>query len=259
MAAVTLALAVACAGLAVHYWPAHRGTQTPMGLQDLQLSDSVLRSATTLVFGPTATYHVQRVGASPNLGGASVDISTLHGSLTLLQPGGQIIAGGMTDVRSGVPLVSPDVAVATASTFVARVFPWARSLPVGPPALIDHGSGEESYELTWRATVNGVMQPSWVSVTTNEAGQVLGFAANSFPSVPMTVAVDQVEAVAIAQKQAAAGSTLAHADLRQGMRAGVMRTYWTIDLAPPTPTQTGYAQFGVTSLEIDAVTGQVIR
>jgi hypothetical protein len=103
---VALAFAGTCAGLAVHYWPAHRNAPTAMGLPDLQLSDPVMRSAIILVFGSTATYHVQRVWASPNLGGASVDISTPHGSLTLLQPDGQIIAGGMTDVPTGVPLVT---------------------------------------------------------------------------------------------------------------------------------------------------------
>jgi hypothetical protein len=254
--AAALALVGACGGLSAHYWPAPSEAQT-VGVQNLQLSETVMRSAVASVFGANPTYQVLRVSPSTNLGGDLVDLATPHGLLTLLQPGGQILSGIMTDVPTGVALSSPSVAVAGATALVARVFPWATSLPMSEPTLVDHGESK-SYQITWRATVNGMLQPSWVIVTTNESGQVTGFVANSFASVPVTVAVDQAHAVAIAQQQVTPGSTLAHADLRQALVSGVMRTYWTIDLAPPPPTQSGYRLAGLTEIVVDAVTGEVL-
>ena len=88
IAVVVLALVGTCAGLAVHYWPAPRNVQPAIGVPGLHLSDPVMRSATILVFGPTATYHVQRVWASPNLD-RSVDRSD-RGSSTARRGAGGI-------------------------------------------------------------------------------------------------------------------------------------------------------------------------
>ncbi|MGH2768792.1 MAG: PepSY domain-containing protein [Actinomycetota bacterium] len=231
------------------------------------LTRAHMAAAVKGVFGQSFPFTVTRRTPIDWLGGETVELEVICGTLTLHSPAdGRLVHGQIYERSDDEPAFSEELRGEITPkvrekimAFVEQNFPWAAPLAASGPE-----TRGPDYFMVFEDTIDGVIMPSRLEVDTNWEGEVKSFWAYYEPDTPPSVVkLTKEEAIETAQAGLAGNPRFQNCEVKEAWLKMKrfdqgLRTVWYLELFPlPVPGEF-FLPHGGGPVAVDAATGEIL-